>query len=194
MDGTNVHVLPTPAPGQIWLITGPSLATQLLLDLGARLACDGPVRFLDGGNRFNAYLYNRLAARRQHHDLTALLHRTRIARAFTCYQVLTLLAETPASPAPTLVLDLLSTFYDENVPLPEALRLLDACLVHLRRLSTLAPVAVSVRVQTGLRTALGPLQEDRTPLLDTLTAAAGRVWPFEPAIPVNPQTDFLGRI
>jgi hypothetical protein len=47
----------------------------------------------------------------------------RLSRAFTCYQMLALLAETPAGGPPTLVLDLLDTFYDESVPLHESRRL-----------------------------------------------------------------------
>jgi len=57
-----------------------------------------------------------------------------VARAFTCYQVETLLTESVADFSPVLVLNLLDTFYDENVKLSERMRLLEVSLAELRRL------------------------------------------------------------
>jgi hypothetical protein len=123
---------------------------------------------LDGGNQFNVYPVAR-AVRRQTADLTAALGRIYLARAFTCYQMSVLLADTPAGCTPILVLDLLSTFYDENVTLSESQRLLAAGLLHLQRLSRTAPVVVSTRPP-------GMLCADRLPLVEQLTAAADQVW------------------
>lgn len=185
----------------MWLIRGHSVTGQML-ELGAQLACRGPLRVIDGGNRFNAYAFNRAAARclsgtdasAGQTNLAAVLRRTRLARAFTCYQVVTLLEETPVLGVPTLVLDLLATFYDENVSLAESMRLLQICLRQLQRLSAQAPVAVSTRTRTDVRTALGPLLEDRSILLEALEAAASRTWIFEEFVPPEPQMDFFGRI
>ena len=123
---------------------------------------------LDGGNRFNAYLVAR-GARGQ----TDLLERITVSRAFTCYQMLTLLETTPAllascqrdtcawrkcrccaraagsrpaavPPRLILVLDMLNTFYDESVRVHERRRLLESCIVHLDRLSQPAGGAVTV--------------------------------------------------
>ena len=109
--------------------------------------------------------------------MPAVLERIRLSRAFTCYQLVALLKGTPAEPVPTLVLDLLSTFYDENVSTEESLRLLQECVVHLRRLNRLAPVAVSIRP--------GP-PESRPELLNTMLEAASMVWTLEPHIPKPP--------
>lgn len=177
-----MNALPEPSAGNLWLVSGPGLTTTLLLDLGAQLARRGSVRFLDGGNRFNAYGFSRSLAReltRLSPDqneiprLTKALEHVHLARAFTCYQVVTLLAETPPSTNPTLVLDLLSTFYDESVTLPESTRLLETCFIHLRRLSELAPVVVS---------ASPPKKEgeaERIALFNALLERADRVWVFE---------------
>jgi hypothetical protein len=67
-----------------------------------------------------------------------------MARAFTFYQVLSLLAATPDGGMPTFCLDLLATFYDETASLIERRRLLRKCLAHLRRLSRQGPVAIAV--------------------------------------------------
>ena len=97
------------------------------------------VRVLDGGNRFNAYTLARLARGRPQ-----VLERITVSRAFTCYQVLSLLESTPATPSPFVVLDLLNTFYDESVQAGERKRLLRACLTQLKRLEAAAGGAVSV--------------------------------------------------
>ena len=116
----------------------------MMLELSAQLALCGPVRVLDGGNSYNA-LYVSRYIRRHTVQLNETLNRIAVARAFTCYQVITLLAETAASSHPTLVLDLLATFYDENIELREAHRLLRDVVSQLHRLRRLAPVIVSLR-------------------------------------------------
>jgi hypothetical protein len=163
-----------------------------MVDLVARLVQRGPVYVIDGNNRFNAYLCSRAIARllqpteaqapaphsvvsselARRESLGSALARVYVARAFTCYQMLTLLGETPASTKPTLVLDFLATFYDESVSTVEAQRLLKDCVVHLQRLSALAPVLASARP---------PRQQagDRLALLGILEAAAHRTWRIE---------------
>jgi hypothetical protein len=136
-------IIPDPKPGLILLLIAPAqVITPTMLDIVARLAVEGPVDVIDGGNCFNAYRVAR-QVRRQSLDFHAVLHRVRVARAFTCYQMASLMEGVPAAGTTTIVLDLLSLFYDENVPLPEAARLLKDSLAHLCRLSEKAPVAVS---------------------------------------------------
>lgn len=149
-------------------------------DLIARLACRGTLRLLDGGNRFDVYRCNLAVGHAlggQTADLPSVLERIHLSRAFTCYQLVALMKETPTQQVPTLVLDLLATFYDENVSTTESLRLLRICLAHLQRLNRLAPVAISVRP--------GP-PESRPELLDVLLEAAGQVWTLEPNLPKPP--------
>lgn len=105
-----------------------------------RLAERSPLTVLDGGNRFNAYLVAR-GARGQ----AELLERITVSRAFTCYQMLSLLESTPVAPQKLiLVLDMLNTFYDESVKVHERRRLLESCIFHLDRLSMPAGGAVTV--------------------------------------------------
>ena len=160
---------------------GEHAASNWMWELSAWLALQGNLRVLDAGNRFNAYPVA-LAIRRQHQNPRVVLERIRLSRAFTCYQVDVLLEEWQPLPYPTLVFDLLSTFYDENVNLPESQRLLRQVIWRLQQLSKIAPVVVSTRLpaticaermvlfemlkaQVGelrLETELAP--EDRTPL------------------------------
>jgi len=125
--------------GNWLLVVGPRAICPTLLALTARLAEAGPVRVVDGGNRFNVYTVARAARGR-----SEVLNRITVSRAFTCYQALSLLESTPAIQAPFVVLDLLNTFYDENVQAGERKRLLGQCLTNLDRLEKESSGLVSV--------------------------------------------------
>jgi hypothetical protein len=154
-------------PGRLHLLVSPHRDGRRLMNaLAARLALEGPLQVLDGGNSLDVYAIARIA--RQHAARPeTVLQRVYIARAFTCYQMSSLLVEHCDYPLPTLVLDLLTTFYDENVRLEERLRLLELGLTALRRLSKQAPVAVSA----------SPVGIDQpVELLRRLVAAADQCW------------------
>ena len=166
-----MDALTFPLSNRLMVLTAPHAAGALMLELSARLLAAGELRVLDGGNRFNVYPVAR-AVRRYTSDLTGALARIRLARAFTCYQMAALLAETPADGLPVLVIDLLATFYDDNAKLTESQRLLAGCLSHLKRLSQFAPVVVSARPPA-------PLCAEKGVLADALQAAAGGSWQLE---------------
>lgn len=121
-----------------------------LLALAAELAAlHGNLQVLDGGNCFNAYQVAR-SLRQYTGEVTQALKRIRVARAFTCFEMASLLQRTAwaarhTQPGIILALDLLSTFRDENVPLVERQRLLRSCLPNLRYLAQRAPLLVSIR-------------------------------------------------
>jgi hypothetical protein len=96
-------------------------------------------RVIDCGNRFNAYTLARLVGANPE-----VMDRISVARAFTCHQVLALLADAPATAQPFVVLDLLNTFYDEAIRLGERMLLLRGCIEQLRRLERSAGGLVSV--------------------------------------------------
>lgn len=171
-------LLPDLASGQLSLVILPRGATRLLLDLVARIARGAPLRVLDGGNCFNAYIVARELARHTQ-DVEAALNRIQVARAFTCYQVLSLLESTPADGTPTLALHILDTFYDESVALAERERLLALSIQELRRLSQRSSVGVSARWPKV------DLPEAEI-LLQGLERAADQVWRLEPEQPAAP--------
>ena len=175
-----MNTLLNPVPGDLLLVLAPHAGGAIMWELVARLACRGALRLLDGGNSIDVYKCNLAVGQvlgGRTADLPAVLERIHLSRAFTCYQLVALLKGTSAEPVPTLVLDLLSTFYDENVSTEESLRLLQECITHLQRLNRLAPVAVSVRP--------GP-PESRPELLKAMLEAANQVWTLEPHIPEPP--------
>jgi hypothetical protein len=172
-------MLPELAADRIVLIVAPRAARDGMLDLTATLARRGPVRVLDGGNQFNAYYVAR-AVRRHAPNLSEILSRIDLARAFTCYQMESLLLASAAAWAPTVVLDFLSTFYDENVSLAERRRLLQRCALHLRRLSGHAPVVVSVQQAAGA--GAFPAGPFRAPAGSAAGSAAGSGAPLPAAL------------
>lgn len=164
-------------PRQLHLVLAPHRAQrQMMTMLTARLALSGRVRLVDAGNCFDGYGLARTLRQQSAHWQQAL-ERVSVARAFTCYQVDTLLSETVADVAPVLVLNLLDTFYDENVKLPERLRLLDVSLAELRRLCRMASVAVSASY---------PALNQPAEVLEKLAGAAKQVWSYEEPQPVEP--------
>lgn len=176
-----MDTLTLPLANRLMVLTAPHAASQLMLELAARLSLSGRLRVLDGGNRFNVYPVAR-AARRHTHDLNSALARIHLARAFTCYQMLAMLAETPADGLPVLVIDLLATFYDDNVRLEESQRLLGQCVPHLQRLSQFAPVVVSAKPPA-------PLCAEKIVLAQALQSTSNAAWQLE-ALPV-PKTPTL---
>ena len=156
-------------PFPLIFLVAPFAASQTMLAFAARLSIRTPLRVLDGGNRFNA----REVARQLRHlnapDLYRSLAGIQIRRAFTCYQMTALLEDTPPSSLPSLVIDLLDTFYDESAPLPERHRLAERCMQLLHNLSTLAPTIVSVRPPE-------PSRADPTGLLEIIQNGADLLW------------------
>jgi len=153
------------------LIAPPSFQREVSLQFIAEMAQSGPVQVLDGGNRFDLLALNR-ELRRRDLPLYTALERVRIARAFTCYQMTTLLEDHPRDGIPTLVLNLLATFQDENASLAERLRLLEICLYSLRKRA----------LHTAVLTVLHP-QPSEEPFLGCVREAVDRAWVFEPQPP-----------
>ena len=125
-------------PGHWILLILPRSHWNRLLIAAAYLAQRGPLTVLDCGRRFDASIVAR-AARGQ----VEVIDRIQIQRAFICYEAVKLLERTPAGKNPTLILDFLSTFYDENVRMDTRKFLLESSLIHFQRLSHGAGLAVS---------------------------------------------------
>jgi len=163
-----MELLETHAANGLALAIYPRHGHAPLLKAIARLGGRGAVHVLDGGNVFNAYAVAR-HIRRETAGISRVLQQIHVAQAFTCYQMHTLLKETSTTSFPIVLIDLLATFYDESVELKECQRLLDECLVSLRRLSRGGPVLVSA---SPPRTS----QPERTCLLETLEQAADTLY------------------
>jgi len=131
-------------PGRFTLVLE-SEARRESLDSGIiQLAMSGPVFVLDAGNCFNPLRLTR-QIRRQTIQIQRTLDHIQVARAFTCYQVISLLEETLDPGGPVFILRLLTSFSDEMASVSERQRLLRQVDAHVDRLRSTTSVTVMVK-------------------------------------------------
>jgi len=167
--------LALPLSNELIVVFGVHAGAGILLDLTAHLALRGQVYLLDCGNRSNMYHVAR-TLRPLTRDPAAALQNIRLSRAFTCYQVFSLLGKVQLQPGiPVLILDFLSTFLDESVQAAESAFLFEKTLQGVLRLSQFAPVVVSAKP-------LLSISAERAGLLEQLKAQAAHYWEEMPEI------------
>ncbi|MDX1378216.1 MAG: hypothetical protein R3307_05155 [Anaerolineales bacterium] len=110
-----------------------------LLVAMAYLAASKSLTVLDCGRQFDSSVVARAA-----HGRSAIINQIRVQRAFICYEAIKLLERTPMGTTPILVLDFLSTFYDENVKMHTRKFLLESSIKHFQRLSRGGELAVTI--------------------------------------------------
>jgi hypothetical protein len=176
--------------GKIGLLYSNHSLTQLALYGITLITTEGyAVWVLDGANSFNAYVVARLA-RRWGFAPEPVLDQIKLSRAFTCYQMKELVTQKlgnvlgPPQQTAIFCLGLLDTFYDEDVKIIDAVRM-------IKMIST-AFTELAKRGYTILITCREPRaeQKDRVVLLNLLKASAQRVERIhlsdaEPAAPIQ---------
>ncbi len=168
-----MELLPVLQTGHLIILYAPHAACDESAQLAAELALRGAVTVLDGGNRFLPYRVAHLL-RQKTVDVHAASNRLFVRRAFTCYEMTSLLADTPALHQPCLILNLLNTFYDDHVPVHEADRLLKSRLGQIHRLRLSAPVVVTLAP---------PLVDERTFLIEQVCDTADHLLNLTPPTP-----------
>jgi hypothetical protein len=164
------------SPGELVAWITPRANKEQTYDWIAFYALRGPVGVMDSGEGFDAKQVMRLLRRRTN-QMTEALSRIKASRVSTCYQLLRLLEETPASAIPYIALDFLATFDDESIPITESYHLLGIAVGHLHRLRKYAPFVICIhpsRIQ----------QPDRSGLADLLLEIADHIFTGE-----TPRTD-----
>ena len=183
----NMFPLARMEQNQILLVIANHAAREQMLEWIAMQACQGRVRVVDGSNQFNVYQVAK-TIRRQTARLTDALKNIQISRSFSCYQMTAMLekilarpgepgmpeAGMPAENIPVFVLDLLFSYYDEDIKLPESQRLLKKSIRALEQLSRRAPVVISSRPMM--------YNQERKMLLDELKETATLVWEAEETV------------
>mgnify|MGYP000921220841 FL=1 len=178
----NISIVPV--SGQVSLLISPSVTLPYLMEIAAKLAMQSQVLILDGGNCFDGFTLTR-TLRTNTSDIQTVLERILLSRIFTCYQMATMLETCPREQKPLMVLDILSTFLDENVKLSIRKQLFRNCLAHLQHISQSAPVFIWARYRSS--TVI-----DDGWLLDTLKDAADAIWHFETPEPAITQPSLFG--
>lgn len=119
-----------------------------ITELFAAFALRGSFYAIAGGEWLPTYALVQ-SVRRKTTEVRQVLGRVRLARPFTCYQVLDLLEDIRPERDPILILDFLHHFYNPDIQPGVRRRVLEQCCKHLQRLALLRPLLVFVeRMQT----------------------------------------------
>ncbi len=133
----------------IALFVGTEIPNQLIFKPIAQIAGTGHrVYALDGDNSFRSYQISRYARELGLNPRDALT-KVQVARAFTCYQIADLInrlrQNATIDAAGIVCLGLLWMFYDEDVSIADARRLLRTVVQDLKALSQTLPILITVR-------------------------------------------------
>jgi hypothetical protein len=169
-----MEITPLLKRGTLIAVIAPGTVSEVGSELIAALALRGPVTVLDAGNRCTPYrivghLYRKTPS------VETVVKTIFIRRAFTCHQVLELFANIPPLNYPCVVLDMLATFYDEQIPDHEIKKCFDNCLQHLNRTCLPAPMVMILNA---------PLNPSRAFILENLCNRADHVLRLE--TPITP--------
>jgi hypothetical protein len=167
-------MLPALKPRTLLVAIAPHAGREYASHLLAELALLGPVTVLDSGNRVQPYQVAHLL-RRKTVQIAEAVERISIRRAFTCYQTLALLESAEVQPYPYLLLDLLNSFYDDQVSDRETRRLVTLCLVEIKRLNQFAPLGILLAP---------PIVEERAFLMQMVCEQADEI--YTPALSATP--------
>ena len=129
---------------RLTLVVAERYERENITELIAALCMRGPLYVLAGSDWLPGYGLTRLI-RHQTHEVRQTLKHVRMARAFTCYQLLDLIANLRPNDEPLLILDFLNTFLNDDIPLPVRFRVLRQCCEHLQRLAFRKPAVILVQ-------------------------------------------------
>lgn len=149
-------------PGTWTLHVLPANYPKHLLISAAHFVTHSPLTVLDCGRQYDASIVARAA-----HGRKEIVDQIDIQRAFICSEVARLIRQTPGGTSPILILDLLSTFCDENVARNKRTFLFASTIDHIKRLSRGAGLAVSVQ--------LLPASHEAFPFFQRLCSLASRL-------------------
>jgi len=131
-------------PSRVRLIETAGRQSEGITELFATLAMRGPFYAIAGGEWIPTYALVQ-SVRRRTPEVQQILGRVRLARPFTCYQVLDLLEEVRPERDPILILDFLHHFYNPDIQPDVRLRVLEHSCRHLQRLALSRALIVFVQ-------------------------------------------------
>lgn len=99
-----MNIIPVIKTRRLVALLASHAAREQSMALIAELALHGAVTVLDGGNRFMPYRVAQLL-RRKTPDIASVSKRVFLRRAFTCYEMNSLLADTPTLRQPCILLN-----------------------------------------------------------------------------------------
>jgi hypothetical protein len=115
-----------------------------LTELFAAMAMRGSFYAIAGGEWLPTYALA-CSLRRRTTAICDVLDRVRLARPFTCYQLLDLLTDIRPERDPVLVLDFLHHFHNPDIPIDVRRRVLRQCCKCMEYLALVRPLVVFVQ-------------------------------------------------
>ncbi len=176
-------------PGRSVLLWGEHLRPLAAAAAAWGAARGTPVLVVDAANRFDPYGLVR-EARGRGLAPREVLAKVRVARAFTCHQLVRLVEEIlPPALEPgclVIVLGPVSLFYDEQVPLPERLRLFKDLTQLLGRIKSQAALLLlqPLMPREASNRHFGKLL---APMLDYLVEVGSRMAGQDKTLPPGPR-------
>jgi hypothetical protein len=180
---------PLPLPAKITVLCGARapIHTLLLQSVCLRAARGESLALIVGDNRLDAYHLARLI-RAQGLDPDEVLQRVALSRPFTCYQLHHSILTFDTSPqrgwSALYVMGLLELFYDQDIKLPEAERLVHSTLAGLKRIAANGlPILITIAVTpsaSGMPYVAPPKLRGREHFVELVTRAADVYWQPSP--------------
>ncbi len=135
LPGLATHsMLQVSQPARLRLIETRGRQSEGITELFAAMAMRGSFYAIAGGEWLPTYALVQ-SIRRRTPEVKEVLGRVRLARPFTCYQVLDLLEGVRPERDPILVLDFLHHFYNPDIQPGVRRRVLEQCCRQLQRLA-----------------------------------------------------------
>lgn len=166
---SNLPNVITRSRGLTLLLTMDKARSNLTEFIAAQILI-GPLFVISGSEWLPAFELTRILRSRTR-EVKEILNRLYTVRASTCYRLFDSLANIPSNGEPILLLDILHTFYDEDIPLRVRLFKLRECCRQLKRLALHRPVLVMTQEM--------PV-EDYEKFIPALRSIADRMLTLEP--------------
>lgn len=161
------------------IIDNHSFVSQTL-QLIAALCHTSQVTLIDCGNRAQMYTVAK-HLRSYTNDPVSAMRNIRLSRAFTCYQVHKRLSTLqPQDNHPVIIMDMLTTFYDDEVKPAEANWLLLQSIAYILDISEKSPVLITTRATPAMA-------KEKSNLLQLLRQVSSVYETPEPAIAIHPK-------
>lgn len=142
-------------------MSGPPQILGQAMSQTAQILASKPILVIDGSNRFRMDHLAKMAkimGLKPHQVLGNIF----LSRAFTCHQMTELICHRTYTQLKEkhshhlVLVGLLDTFYDENIPFAEAKRLLKQTIMSIKRISSIAKITI---VQPQWHEIAGPRKE-----------------------------------
>jgi hypothetical protein len=137
------QIAPLANAGEVYLFQGENRGLSATMhEFISKFARSGPVYVVVGDNRISFDQLPRSLGEDIGHTYE-IMDRIWVSRAETCYQTKDVLSALDPCGAPLVILDMLESFYEEDLSISEVTLTLRSCMERIHQLSEASPVVIS---------------------------------------------------